>query len=103
MNNDTGTKIIGLTGQTGAGKSTAAKFMSELSCAVIDADSVSRRTAQKDSPCLKRLAQEFGGDIINKDGSCNRRLLAQRAFSSDENTERLYSVTHPYIVGEIKK
>lgn len=95
--------VVGLTGQTGAGKSTVAGFMKELSCAVINADEVARQATAVGSECLKRLAEQFGCDIINNDGSCNRKLLAERAFSSRENTDILNSLTHPWILEHTKE
>ena len=91
------TKIIGLTGQTGAGKSTAAETALGYGCAVVDCDKVAREIAAPGSECLKRLAENFGNDIIDDEGQCRRRLLAQRAFSSAENTSLLNSITHPAI------
>lgn len=90
--------VVGLTGQTGAGKSTVSEIMKDFSCAVINADKVAREATSIGSDCLKRLAEQFGYDIINNDGSCNRKLLAKRAFSSRENTDLLNSVTHPWII-----
>ncbi len=95
--------VVGLTGQTGAGKSTVSTIMRELSCAVINADSVAREVTAVGSESLKRLAEKFGCDIINIDGSCNRKLLAKRAFSSKENTSVLNAITHPIIIEHTKK
>lgn len=91
-------KIFGLTGQTGAGKSTVAVYASQLGCAVIEADLVAREALEKGSDCLKRLAKVFGYDIITEDGFCNRKLLAERAFAEREKTEILNSITHPWII-----
>lgn len=99
------TVIIGLTGQTGAGKSTVSEFISQMNYRVkiINADSVAREALAAHSDCLKRLAQLFGYDIINSDGSCNRKLLAQKAFSSKENTQLLNQITHPWIIERVKE
>lgn len=90
-------KIIGLTGQTGAGKTTVAETAREMSCEIINADLVAREALKKGSPCLKRLAEAFGYDIIDSDGECKRAVLAGKAFSSKENTELLNKITHPWI------
>ena len=42
----------------------------------------------------------FGQDIINPDGSLNRRLLAKRAFESKENTALLGAIVHPFVIAE---
>ena len=95
--------FIGLTGQTGAGKSTVCEAAEELSCRVINADKVAREVMGKNSDCLKRLAEFFGNDIILPDGNCNRKLLAKRAFSSRENTDILNSITHPAIIERVRE
>jgi dephospho-CoA kinase len=91
-------KIIGLTGQSGAGKSTVSDLFSQKNAEVINADLLVRELYDGGSPCLKTLAAEFGEDIIDKDGSVCRPLLAQRAFSSKHNTALLGAIVHPFVM-----
>ena len=86
--------VLGLTGQTGAGKSTLAARAGELSCKVVDADRLARQVLEKGSPVLRGLAEFFGYDIIDDKGCLKRKLLAERAFSTKENTEMLNRLTH---------
>lgn len=95
-------RIIGLTGQTGAGKSTVAKILEENGLFIINADSVAHEVVEKGEPTLAKLSDSFGEDIINPDGTLNRKLLAKRAFSSRENTDLLNSITHPAITERIR-
>ena len=95
--------IIGLTGQTGAGKSTVCEFLRQMSFCVIDCDKVAREVTEKGSLFLSKLAAAFGNDIILADGSLNRRLLASLAFSSKDKTELLNKITHPEILSAIKQ
>lgn len=99
--------VYGLTGKTGAGKSTVASLLKEKGFYVIDGDLIARHITDKGKPVLRLLADYFGEDIINENGSLNRKLLASRAFSSKEKTDILNSITHPVICeefeGEIKK
>lgn len=97
------TNIIGLTGATGAGKSTVALAAQAWGCYIIDADQVAREALAKGSDCLARLAELFGQDIILEDGTCHRRLLAQRAFADPKQTELLNKVTHPWIIRRIEE
>ena len=90
--------IVGLTGQTGAGKSTVAGFALAMGCRIIDCDLVAREALSPGSDCLKRLSELFGSDIIDENGCCRRSLLAERAFSDKKKTELLNSVTHPWII-----
>lgn len=95
--------VVGVTGQSGAGKSTVCAMLKKYGYAVIDADKVASLVLEKGSPVLKRLAESFGEDILNSDGTLNRALLAKRAFSSPENTRLLNSIAHPEIVRLILK
>ena len=87
-------KIIGITGASGAGKST---FVKLLSLPVVDADKAARAVTKKGHKCLKELAEKFGADILLSDGSLDRTALAKKAFINNESTELLNLVTHPYI------
>lgn len=89
--------IVGLTGKTGAGKSTVAAYLKEKGCFIIDGDVVAREIVLPLSPALKELSDAFGEDIILPDGSLDRKALAKKAFSSEKNTELLNSITHPFI------
>ena len=89
--------VIGLTGPTGAGKSTASKIFEKQGYHIVDTDKIARKAVEKGSPLLKKIAKAFGEDVINDDGTLNRKLLAKRAFEIREKTEILNSITHPYI------
>jgi len=95
-------KIIGLTGQTGAGKSTVAKALEKSGYYHIDADRVARDVINADKGVIAALSREYGADIVLPDGTVDRKLLAKRAFSSKQNTERLSEITHPAVVEYIK-
>lgn len=95
-------KIIGLTGESGSGKSRAAKIFAENSCVIIDADAVYNEILLKKPDIIKEIASVFGNSIINDDNTLNRRELAAKAFSSYENKKKLDEITHPPIVKECK-
>lgn len=95
--------MVGLTGPIGSGKSTVAKVFLQNGYKSIDADKLARQVVEKNSPALKLLAENFGDDIINTDGTLNRKLLAKRAFVSKEKTELLNSITHPAILELVKE
>lgn len=90
--------VIGLTGPTGAGKTVVAELM-ELP--VVNADKVTRQVHKKPE-VLARLCQTFGEDIVCG-GVLNRVILANRAFSSKENTLALNAIMHPAIALEIEQ
>ncbi|MDD6021579.1 MAG: dephospho-CoA kinase [Acutalibacteraceae bacterium] len=90
--------IIGLTGKTGSGKSTVAGLLRKMGFYVCDADLVAREVMEKGSALLPKLAEAFGGDIINENGELDRKKLAARAFSGRSETEKLNALTHPAII-----
>lgn len=94
-------RIIGLTGQSGAGKSTVAGFLEQNGFYVINADLLVRKIYESGSPCLKTIASVFGENIITYNGTPDRKLLAERAFSSKQNTALLSSIVHPFVTAEL--
>lgn len=88
-------RIIGLTGQTGAGKSEAARLLEQRGLPVISADKAAR-DAVEDEGVKRELCEAFG-NVLLPDGSLDRRRTAEIAFSSPENTAKLNSITHPVI------
>ncbi len=96
-------KIIGLTGPTGSGKSTVAKYFSDLGVQIIDCDLVAREVTEIGSPLLPLLVDAFGDEILADDGSLIRKELAKRAFSSEMGTEKLNSIMLPFIADRIKE
>ncbi len=91
--------IIGLTGPSGTGKTTVSQKAKEMGFFTIDCDSVAHRVV----PTLKaELTKAFGDDIFNGD-TLNRKALAQKAFSSSKNTEKLNAITLKPIIEKINE
>ena len=95
--------IIGLTGPTGAGKSSASSVAEQLGFKIIDCDKLARVAVEKGTDGLKSLVGAFGEDILNADGTLNRKTLAQKAFAEKEKTELLNKTILPHIVKLVEK
>lgn len=95
--------LIGLTGQTGAGKSTVSALLLERGFAVIDADECSHEVTQPGKPCLIKLREAFGEDILDEHGALNRKLLAKRAFSDADRKKTLETIIFPFIIENIEQ
>ena len=91
------TKIIGLTGPTGAGKSSAAAVCKKLSIKHIDCDILARKAVEKGTNGLNAVVNAFGNDILNSDGSLNRKALAEKAFCDKMSTQLLNETLLPFI------
>ena len=94
-------KIIGITGRSGCGKSSATNFLREQGYPCIDADLVAREVLLPSSACIPQLQALFGADIADEHGQVRRRLLADRAFATPEGTAALTGVTQPEILRRI--
>jgi len=82
-------RIIGLTGGIGSGKSTVSNYLTQKGFAIIDADKIPRAIVEPESETLFKLSECFGSNILNSDGSLNRKALAAIAFSSEEQKKKL--------------
>ncbi len=93
--------IIGLTGMSGAGKTTACEAFSECSVDVINCDSVARVVVEKEKPALKELADFFGKEFILSDGNLDRKKIGNLIFSDDSARESFNNIIYPYISYEM--
>ncbi len=93
--------IIGLTGQSGGGKSTVSGVFAGRGFEVIDADKVAREVVVRGSPCLKELSGAFGHEIILPDGLLDRKRLGAIVFSDRERLRQLDGIMYPYIISRI--
>ena len=94
--------IIGITGNSGSGKSTVSKMINEnYNAKIIDADRIAKEMAKNNSEYLQAIRQTFGEDIV-KNNELDRKRLADIVFSNKTEKEKLDSLTFEYVVKEIK-
>ena len=103
MKTKSNTKIIGVTGKSGAGKGYIIKKLAQNTdnIYVIDADSVYHDMLKK-SELKTSIISAFGHNIVDEAGEINRKKLAAIAFSGEENIEKLNKATLPLVVEEIQ-
>lgn len=89
--------LIALTGGIGSGKSTVAAEWVSLGATEVDADVLAREVVQPGTEGLALVAQEFGTEVLNPDGTLNRSALAAKAFASDTARKKLEGILHPLI------
>jgi dephospho-CoA kinase len=99
--------IFGITGGSGAGKSTASDIFRQMGIKVIDADKTARQVVEKGEPCLEELKTKFGAEVIANDGSLDRKKLGNIVFSDENKLKSLNEITHKYIrrsiISELEK
>lgn len=93
--------IIGLTGQSGAGKTTVCKAFEFCGFHIINADMVSRYVMTENKDCLSELQSAFPEYFEN--GVLNRRKLGSLVFADRGELDKLTSITFPYITKEINR
>lgn len=89
---------VGLTGSIGVGKSFVASVFSELGCHVLDADQTAREVVMPGTPGLRAITEEFGEEILNPDGTLNRKQLGAVVFAYEDKRQRLNHILHPFII-----
>lgn len=95
-------RIFGICGASGSGKSTVCAYLAEKNFRIIDADKIAKNLLDTDRSVLEEIQKAFGEDTV-KDGSADRRLIADRAFASEELTKKLTDITHPAIIRKCRK
>lgn len=90
--------IIGLTGNIGSGKSTVSRRLAQLGAEVIDTDLVSRDAVAPGTGGLKRIVEEFGPGVLNKNGELDRAKMAAIVFDNPVARKTLESIIHPEVI-----
>jgi dephospho-CoA kinase len=88
---------IGLTGPIGCGKSTIASQLGEYGLTVIDADDIARDVIEPGTDGFAAVVREFGGDLVQPDGTLDRAALGREVFSDPEALRRLERIVHPAV------
>jgi len=89
---------VGMTGSIGVGKSFVASVFVELGCHVLDADLTAREVVLPGTPGLQAIAREFGDEILNADGTLDRKRLGALIFADENRRQRLNHILHPFII-----
>lgn len=101
-------KIIGITGNSGSGKSYVSEFIKKyyleqnIKAEIIDADLVAKSMQNSESEYMRAIVREFGEDIL-EEGKLNRKKLAKIVFSNNQEKEKLDRITQKYVVANIKE
>lgn len=91
------TRIIGLTGGIGSGKSTASNAFLDAGIPVIDADRLSRELTGPGAPGSEAVAKVFGEDFLTPERAMDRARMRDLVFKDPAALKKLESVLHPLI------
>lgn len=93
--------IVGLTGGVASGKSIVSQILKEEGAYLVDADQIARELVQPRRSTCKKLIKAFGKEILQKDGSIDRKRLAVKVFSDPKQRGHLNRILHPQIKKEM--
>ena len=91
--------IIGLTGPSGAGKTTALRVLEQLGGQVFDCDAIYHEMLRSDPELLERIEAAFPGSVEN--GVLNRKKLGARLFADPAGLQRLTDLTQPLVAKRV--
>jgi len=97
------TRVVGLTGGIGTGKSTVARMLEELGAVVIDADAIVHELQAPGTPLVGAIAEAFGSDVVDASGALDRKTLAARVFGDPDARRRLNALVHPPTAAEMAR
>lgn len=91
------TKILGLTGGIGSGKSSVAQFFQELGAKIVDADQLARKAVAIGSPGLALIKGKFGAEVLLESGGLDRKAMGTIVFGDEKARESLSAIVHPEV------
>lgn len=89
-------RVVGVTGPTGAGKTTALEVLGELGFETVDCDALYGELLRADGDLRRDLRAAFG-EVFLPDGGLDRPALAARVFSDGRELERLNAIVYPAV------
>ncbi|WP_079708288.1 dephospho-CoA kinase [Paraliobacillus ryukyuensis] len=90
-------KVIGLTGSIGTGKSTVSNFLKGKQIPIIDADVVSREVVEPGQVAYQQIIETFGTSILQSDRQIDRKALGRIVFSDETSRKQLNEIVHPQV------
>lgn len=93
--------VIGITGPTGAGKTTALNALTALGGRIVDADAVYHQLTATSPALRQELEARFGP--VYADGDLDRKKLGQVVFQDPQALADLNAITHKYVAQETRR
>lgn len=101
-NKNGGFRLIGITGEAGAGKSVVLSYLAEnYPCEVLVADHIGNEVKMPGKSCYQPVIDLLGADIILPDGQLNKAMIAEKIFANPDLVEAINDIIHPAVREEI--
>ncbi len=89
--------VLGLTGGIGSGKSAVAACFKKYGIKIVDADIAARKVVEPGMPSLQAIAEHFGEQVLQPDGTLDRAALRNIVFNDEQQRFWLEQLLHPAI------
>ena len=93
--------IVGITGGSGSGKTTALKVLESFGAVILDCDAIYHKLLKTDHTLLRAIENRFPGTVEN--GQLQRKRLGQIVFADEAALADLNHITHSAVIEEVKK
>ncbi len=93
--------VIGITGPTGAGKTTVLNVLEEFGAEIVDCDALYHNMLETDESMLGELKIRFGEDVFGADGTLRRKALGDIVFGHPNALADLNAITHRHILRKL--
>ena len=94
---------VGLTGGLASGKSFVGRALAGMGCLLIQADELGHQVLGPGAEAYQGVIREFGGGILDSDGTINRRRLSTEVFGHPQRLEKLNALVHPPVRARIAR
>ena len=94
--------VLGITGGTGAGKSSTLRLIQELGGEVIDCDAVYYEILAQNEEMRNAINECFPG-VFDEEGNLNRKKLGQEVFAKKDRMTKLNAIIYKYLVPELER
>jgi dephospho-CoA kinase len=96
-------RVLALTGNVAAGKSTVAARLRALGAVLIDADAIVRELQEPGTAVHARIVAHFGPEILAADGTLDRQALRARVLADPAERLALEAIVHPAVEAERRR
>lgn len=97
------TKIIGITGGVGSGKSRILQYIRDnYNCKIVTADDMANEVKGPGEECYDRIVALLGDDILTDDGRIDHGKMAAKIYADKDLLKKVNSIIHPAVIGRIK-
>lgn len=96
------TKVVGITGGVGAGKSTVLNVLrEEFRAEIISTDEVAKELMMPGQTCFKKIIEVYSEDLLDENGVLDKKKMGELVFNDKDANETINGIVHPAVKEEV--